>query len=186
MPKLSVFESVTLDGYFTGANGDLQWAHKQDPEWNEFVSGNASGNGTLVFGRVTYEMMANYWPTPAAFQNMPTVAEGMRRSQKIVFSRTLNSVSWQNTTLVKGDVVSEMRKLKAAPGSDMVVLGSGSIVAQCSQAGLIDAYQLALIPVAIGTGRTLFEGLEKPVALKLSRSRAFKNGNVVLWYARAD
>ena len=89
MPTLSVFNSISMDGYFTGANGDLSWAYSspQDDEWRSFVSGNASGGGPLLFGRVTDDMMASFWPTPSAAQQMPKVAEGMNRAPKFVCSR---------------------------------------------------------------------------------------------------
>ena len=121
MPKLHVFNQVTLDGYFAGPNGDLSWAHKQDPEWDEFVAGNASGGGTLLFGRVTYEMMAAFWPTPEAAKAFPAVAEGMNKAQKVVFSRTLDKVSWKNTRLVKDGMAAEVRKMKSQPGKDMTI-----------------------------------------------------------------
>jgi dihydrofolate reductase len=81
----------------------MSWAHKQDPEWNESAASNASGNGALLFGGVTYEMMAGFWPTPAARETAPEVAEGMNSMPKVVFSRTLKKASWKNTTLLKGD-----------------------------------------------------------------------------------
>ena len=183
MPKLSVFESVTLDGYFTDAGGDLGWAHKDDAEWNAFVSKNASGNGVLVFGRITYEMMIQFWPTPAAMETMPAVAKGMNNSQKIVFSRTLKKAAWKNTTLVKADPVAAIRKMKKEKGPDLVILGSGTIVALLAQAGLIDEYQIALCPVVLGKGRTLFEGVKRKLDLKLAETRAFANGTVFLRYA---
>src|SRR5437764_2332475 len=107
MRRLIVFNHVTADGYFTRRNGDMTWAYtsKADPDWEGFVAGNAKGDGILVFGRVTYEMMANYWPTPAAAQNNPVVAEGMNRRHKIVFSRTLNHARWSNTTVINDDLV---------------------------------------------------------------------------------
>jgi dihydrofolate reductase len=89
MRKVVAFESVSLDGYFADVNGDMSWAHKQDAEWNAFVGGNASGGGALLFGRVTYELMASFWPTPAAMERAPVVAEGMNNMPKVVFSRTL-------------------------------------------------------------------------------------------------
>jgi dihydrofolate reductase len=105
MPRLIVFNSVTLDGYFTDKDGDMSWAHRQsDPEWDEFVEGNASGGGVLVFGRVTYEMMKSFWPTPAALQHFPVVAERMNSLPKVVFSRTLGQADWNNTKLVKDDL----------------------------------------------------------------------------------
>lgn len=182
MRKLVVFNQVTLDGFFTDKNGDLSWAHKQDPEWIAFVAGNATGGGELLFGRITYEMMAGYWPTPAAIQNDRTVAEAMNGLPKVVFSRTLNAASWNNTTLVKGDLAGAVRKMKKAPGHDMVILGSGTIVSQLAQEQLIDEYQLVVNPVVLGQGRTLFDGIKQKVALTRTKTRTFGNGNVLLCY----
>src|SRR5580704_13264886 len=156
MRKLVVFNMVTLDGFFVDSKGDMSWAHKHDDEWNTFVSGNASGNGVLVFGRITYDLMASYWPTPMAHQNLPEVAKGMNAMPKIVFSRSLHKVTWNNTTLLKGDLASEVRRLKNEPGPDMVILGSGSIVSQLTEQKLIDEYQIALTATVLGKGRTMF------------------------------
>jgi dihydrofolate reductase len=184
MRRLSVFNHVTLDGYFTGTNGDFSWAHRDqnDQEWNDFVAGNASGGGTLLLGRITYELMASYWPTPMALQNDRVVAEHINNLRKVVFSRTLDQVSWSNTKLVKGDLVEEVRKMKEEPGEGIVILGSGTLVSQLSQAGLIDAYQIVINPIALGRGRTLFEGIAERLSLKLIQSRTFGNGNVLLDY----
>jgi dihydrofolate reductase len=186
MRKVHVFNNVSIDGYFTDAHGDMSWAHRHDEEWNAFTSSNASGgDGALLFGRRTYEMMASFWPTRQAAEMLPAVAEGMNRMPKIVFSRTLDTVSWQNTTLIKGDLVTEMTRLKQQPGPDMVILGSGSIVSQLAQARLIDAFQIVINPIVLGKGRTLFETVDRRVDLKLTNTRTFGNGNVVLWYEPA-
>ena len=182
MRKLAVFNSVSLDGYFTDSKNDMSWAHKDDAEWNAFVEGNASGEAVLVFGRVTYEMMASWWPTPQALQSMPVVAQRMNSLQKVVFSRTLQQASWSNTTLVKDNLVSSIRTMKRAPGNDLVILGSGSIVAQLAQEGLIDEFQVALSPIALGAGRTMFAGIRERLHLKLTQTRSFANGNVFLRY----
>lgn len=182
MRKLVVFNNVSLDGYFVDMNGDMSWAPKNDAEWNAFTAENASGNGVLVFGRVTYDMMASFWPTPAAMEMMPAVAAGMNSMPKIVFSRTLNEVTWNNTKLVKGDIVAAMRKLKQESGPGMVILGSGSIVVQFAQEGLIDEFQIVVHPLVLGKGRTLFDGVKEKLALKLINSRTFGNGNVLLCY----
>jgi dihydrofolate reductase len=184
MRRLVSFTQVTLDGYFTGRNGDLSWAHEgnQDAEWNAFVAENASGGGQLLFGRITYELMVSYWPTPPALENDPVVAERMNNLPKVVFSRRLDKVSWNNTRLVKGDLVGEVRKLKQAPGEGMVILGSGSIVSQLAQAGLIDEYQIVLKPVVLGEGRTMFDGIKEKLTLTPTKTRAFTNGNVLLCY----
>jgi dihydrofolate reductase len=118
MRKLIAFNQVSLDGYFAGPGGDISWAHNnnQDAEWDAFVAGNASGGGVLVFGRVTYELMLSYWPTPLAQQNDPIVAERMNSGPKMVFSRTLDAATWSNTILVKTDPAAEMRDLKQVPG----------------------------------------------------------------------
>jgi dihydrofolate reductase len=186
MRKLRVFNQVSLDGYFVDAKGDMSWAHKNDPEWNDFVAGNVSSGGELLFGRVTYQMMAGYWPTPMAAKNDPIVAERMNSMPKVVFSRSLHKASWQNTRLLKDDIAAEVRRMKTAPGRDIAILGSGSIVAQHAQAGLIDEYQIVVNPVVLGAGRTLFDGVKRRLNLKLTSSRAFRNGNVVLNYEPAD
>jgi dihydrofolate reductase len=183
MRKLVVFNSVSLDGYFTGKDGDLSWAHAggDDPEFRAFVAKNASGEGTLLFGRITYEMMVAYWPTPAAAKNDPEVAEGMNRAPKIVFSRSLEHASWSNATVRKGDLAREVRDLKEGD-RDLVILGSGSVVAQLAGTGLIDEYQILVCPVVLGEGRTMFEGVARRLSLRLAQSRAFSNGKVFLLY----
>ena len=182
MRSLVVFNSVTLDGYFAGKDGDLSWAHKDDPEWNAFVAENASGDGTLLFGRVTYEMMVSFWPTPNATKAFPAVAAGMNSRPKMVFSRTMDKASWNNTKVMKGDLAAEIRKLKKQAGPPMTILGSGSIVSQLAQAGLIDEYTFSLNPVVLGEGRTMFDGMKEKLALRRTKSRTFGNGNVVLSY----
>jgi dihydrofolate reductase len=188
MQKLIVFNHVTLDGYFVNGAGDFAWARhgNEDPEFSGFVAENAKGGGTLVFGRKTYEMMASFWPTPIADKHDPIVAKQMNALPKVVFSRTLEKASWNNTRLMKGDLVTEARKLKEEPGPGMCILGSGSIVAQLASAGVIDEYQMVLDPVALGAGRTMFEGLKEQLNLKLTQSRIFRNGKIFLSYAPAE
>lgn len=187
MRKLVVFNSVTLDGYFSGPGGDLSWAHKapDDEEWNAFVAGNAGSGGLLLFGRITYELMAGYWPTPAAMKSFPDVAKGMNSLPKVVFSRTLDKVSWNNTRLMKGNLVEEVRAMKKEPGESIVILGSGNIVSQLAQEGVIDEYQVVLNPVVLGKGRTMFDGIKEKLTLRLTTTRTFANGNVLLCYAPA-
>jgi len=184
MRKLIVFNHVSLDGYFTDAQGDMSFARNDHPdaEWDAFVASNASGGGLLLFGRITYELMASFWPTPFAAETMPLVAERMNNLPKVVFSRTLDQASWNNTRLMKGDLIGEIRKMKNEPGEDMVIFGSGSIVAQLAQAGLIDEYQIVVDPVALGQGRTMFDGIQAQLPLKLKQTRTFGNGNVLLCY----
>jgi dihydrofolate reductase len=182
MANLIVFNHVSLDGYFVDAHGDMSWAHTDDPEWHAFVAANATSEGPLLFGRVTYELMVGFWPTPAALQAMPDVAKQMNALPKVVVSRTLEQVTWQNTRLITGNLVTEVGKLKEQAEHDITILGSGSIVAQLAQAGLIDAYQITVNPLVLGRGRTLFEGMNTALSLTLTETRTFQNGNVWLHY----
>jgi dihydrofolate reductase len=184
MRKLIVFNNVSLDGYFVDAKSDMSWAHNTTPdaEWDALMVKNSTAPAVLVFGRITYDLMASFWPTPMAAKNMPVVAEGMNSSKKIVFSRTMDKASWNNTRLVKSDPVAEMRKLKSEPGDDLCILGSGNIVAQLAPEGLIDEYLIAVAPVVLGKGRTMFEGVTKKLSMRRTKTHAFANGNVLLSY----
>ena len=177
-----MFESISVDGYFCDAHGDMSFAHAgaDDPEFAAWIGGNASGGGELLFGRVTYEMMASFWPTPAAAQQMPVVAKGMNAATKWVASRSLARVDWSGARLLDGDLVTAVRALKAKDGPGIAVLGSGSIAAQLGAAGLVDDYQFVIVPVALGGGRTVFSAGK---TLTLQHSRTFKNGRVVVTYA---
>jgi dihydrofolate reductase len=187
MRKLIVFNHVTLDGYFVGANGDFSWARQgnDDPEYSAFVAENAQGGGELLFGRKTYELMASYWPTAVADQHSPVVAAKMNAASKVVFSKTLDQASWSNTKLVKGDLATEVRKMKAESGEGMAILGSGTIVSQLAQARLIDEFQMVLDPVVLGKGRSMFEGVQETLNLKLTKTRTFRNGKVYLCFEPA-
>ena len=182
--KLATFMQVSLDGFYCDPHGDMGFAHKppEDAEWHEFVTANASGGGMLLFGRTTYDMMAAWWPTPMAAQAMPEVAASMNAMPKIVFSRTLSSADWSNTTLVKEDLIGAVRRMKDETGPDMAILGSGSIVRQLADAGLIDTVQLVVNPVALGAGKSLFAGLTRRLELVLATTKVFGNGSVVLTY----
>jgi dihydrofolate reductase len=183
MRKLIVFNHVSLDGYFTDARGDMSFANNPTPdaEWDAYVAGNASGEGVLVFGRITYELMASFWPTPMAAEQMPAMAKRMNEYQKVVFSRTLQQASWNNTQLVKDGLEAEIRKMKMEPGENLLIFGSGSLVTQLTQAGLIDEFQIIMDPVVLGAGRSMFAGIDK-LALRLKQARTFDNGNVLLRY----
>jgi dihydrofolate reductase len=136
----------------------------------------------LVFGRITYDLMVSFWPTPMASQYYPVVAERMNALPKVVISRTMQKPTWNNTKLIKGDIAAELRRMKQESASDLVIMGSGCIVSQLAPEGVIDEYQVVVIPVALGKGRTMFEGAKERISLKLINSRTFDNGNVFLCY----
>ncbi len=185
MSKLQVFDTISLDGYFTDAENSEQFAHEgpKDSEFEEFTKKNASGGGALLMGRKTYEGMIKFWPTPAAMEQMPVVAKGMNAMQKYVASKTLRDPTWQNTQVLDGDLTGEVESLKKTSPKTITILGSGSIVAALTEFGLIDEYQIVVTPVVLGAGRSLFEGVTKRPTLKLLESRSFKNGKTFLHYA---
>lgn len=181
MRKLRVFESISIDGYFTDTAGDVSWAHagREDAEFADWISGNAGSGGELLFGRKTYQMMEAFWPTPAAAQQMPQVAKGMNAARKYIASRTIKP-KWNNTFLLKAELIAAVRELKSSDGPSISVLGSGSVAAQLSEAHLVDEYQFVIVPVALGGGRTVFT---KGCNLRLIEQRTFRCGNVVVTYA---
>jgi len=187
VPRLIMFNQLSLDGYFVDAHGDMSWAHSPvvDAGWDAFVEQNARGGGVLVFGRITYDLMASYWPTPLAEQSSPVVAERMNALPKVVFSRSLEEASWANTRLVRDDPAAEIRRLKGGAGPDMAVMGSGTIVSRLASEDLIDEYQIVVLPIVLGSGRSMFEGVERRLDLRLTNLRRFANGNVVLTYEPA-
>jgi len=184
MSVMIVFNLVSIDGYFVDMKGDMSWAHNRatDGEWDDFVASNARGGGVLLFGRITYDLMASYWPTPVAAKNDPVVAERMNNLSKVVFSRTMEKAAWSNTRLVKNDPAAEVRKMKREGGADMALMGSGSIVARLANEGLIDEYQVVVVPFVLGAGRTMFEGVKERKRFILTGTRSFANGNVLLTY----
>jgi dihydrofolate reductase len=177
--KLSVFNFVTMNGLFKGPNNDVSWAHEaQEPG---YAAEMLQSRGALLFGRVTYELMEQYWPTPQAFKDAPAVAQGMADAEKIVFSKTLKKANWKNTTIIRDHVEDAVRKMKAE-GKNMTLLGSGSIVSLLASQGLIDEYQLMVHPVALGDGTPFLKGLDRRLDLKLTSTREFKSGTHLLVY----
>lgn len=181
MSDLIMFNMVTVDGFFEGPNREIDW-HHVDQEFNEFAADQLDTVGVLLFGRVTYELMASYWPTPAALSDDPVIAAKMNSLPKIVFSRTLDRAEWQNTTLVKENVAGEIERLKSMPGRDLMIFGSSDLAATLANLGLIDEYRIMVNPVVLGDGKPLFKGIGERLELELLRTRTFGSGNVLLYY----
>lgn len=181
MRKVIVSNYVTLDGFIAGPNGEIDW-FVWDEETAQYSKDLADSIDTILFGRVTYELMASYWPTPAAAAEDPVITEYMNNSPKIVFSKTLENADWKNTRLVKEINKEEILKKKQQPGKDIVIYGSGSIVSTLTQLGLIDEYQIMVNPVVLGNGKPLFRGMHDTLNLKLLKTRTFRCGNVLLYY----
>lgn len=181
MATVGAFISLSLDGCYSDANGDMSWAHSQDPEQAEFTAQNARGGSGLLFGRVTYDMLRSFWPTPQAAEMMPDVAASMNALPKFVASRTLNAADWSNTTVLGGDLANAVKQLKAS-GPDLTILGSGSIVTQLATAGLLDTLDVMLVPVSLGGGKRLFGGMPRSLGWRREDVCQFSNGNVFLRY----
>ena len=188
MRHLASFTILSLDGCFAGPHGEIDWFKPNDEEDRRFSGENARPGSTLVFGRTTYELMQSFWPTPAAQQADPETARTLNEGQKIVFSRTLgpqpDGPVWKHTKVVREMTPAYVRDLKAQPGGDMVILGSGSIVRQLANAGLIDEFGFLIVPLVLGNGRYLFSGMQR-IPMELAGSRVFANGKVFLRYRHA-
>jgi dihydrofolate reductase len=182
--KLVSFMAVTLDGYTEGPNGEFDWPNVDD-EFNEFAISQLNDIDTLLFGRVTYEGMASYWPTPAAIEDDPAITDMMNSVPKVVFSTTLDRAEWENTTLVRGNVADEISKLKQQPGKDLAVFGSSDFTVSLLEQGLVDELRVMVNPILLGAGKSLFTGLANRVPLKLQTTTTFSSGNVLLSYRPA-
>src|SRR5512138_15572 len=166
MRKVIFFNLTSLDGYFEGPNRDINW-HHVDEEFNDFAIQQTGEFGALLFGRVTYELMASYWPTEAAKRDDPTIAGLMNSLPKVVFSNTLNKVEWENTKLVKDNYVEEVSKLKEQPGKDIAIFGSSDLTVTFIDLGLIDEFRIMINPVVLGGGKPILNGIKSQLELKL-------------------
>ncbi len=182
MRNMYLFNMVTLDGYFEGSKKwEVDW-HNVDAEFNDFAIKQLDATDLLVFGRVTYEGMADYWSTQRAIHDDPIVAGKMNTIQKIVVSKSLKKADWNNTKIVNTNVVEAIRSLKQQAGKEIGVLGSADLAGILASAGLIDEFRVIVNPVILGKGTPLF-GNSKRTNLKLLRTKTFKSGNVLLCYS---
>ena len=181
MRKVIFFNLTSLDGYFEGPDRDIDW-HTVDDEFNEFAIQQTGEFGALLFGRVTYELMASYWPTADAKRNDPMIASLMNSLPKVVFSKTLEKVDWENTKLVKDNFAEEVLKLKQQPGKDIAIFGSSDLAVALLEHNLVDEFRIMINPIVLGEGKPILQGIKTRLNLKLLKSRTFKTGNVLLYY----
>ena len=197
MRRIIVFDRVSADGYFSAPDGNLDWTVPED-ELDKEATSNPGVEGTLLFGRKTYQMFESFWPkaleAPGGPENphrpgqrspeMRAMAEFINNAIKIVFSRTLKDVKWKNSRLFKKFQPYEVEALKREKGADMMIFGSGSIVSQLAEHDLIDEYQFIVGPVILGNGHPLISGVSRKTPLKLAEAKTYKSGNVKLRYTR--
>jgi dihydrofolate reductase len=179
--KVILFMATTLDGYYAGPDDEIDW-HIVDDEYKQFASDQLSSVDVILFGRVTYEGMASYWQTPAAFADDPIIAERMNSLPKIVFSTTLSAAEWTNTRLIKENISEEIGKLKQQSGKDLIIFGSANLSRSFIELGLLDELRILVNPVVIGNGKSLFAGVSHRHNLKLLKSTTFSTGSVLLYY----
>lgn len=183
MRKVIYGFSVSVDGYIESAAGDAQWAVPSD-ELHRFFNGLEGGIDTHLYGRRMWEVMSGFWPT-AGDDEEPAIAEYARIWQgktKVVYSRTLESVG-EGATLVREVVPDEVRKLKAQPGRNISVAGA-ELAAAFIEHDLVDEYQLTVFPLILGGGKPMLPALQQPFGLRLTESRAFPEGVMLLRYER--
>lgn len=184
MRKVILMMQVSLDGFFEGPERDLSW-HRVDDELHRHFNDELRTMGAFLDGRVTYELMAGFWPTadedPSTPAPMTEFAGIWRDMPKIVYSRTLASAGW-NTEVVRDVVAEDVARLREQPGGDLA-LGGANLSASFRRLGLIDEYRIYVHPVLIGRGTPLFQGTDAMTALRLLESRTFGNGVVLLRYA---
>ena len=186
MRKIIVSNVVTLDGYFEGAEKEIDWFTVSEGFFAYARKVLASAD-TLLFGRITYELMLAFWPN--ATNEDPVITEKMNSLPKIVFSNTLKKAEWgkwNNAKVVNGNILDEITKIKQQPGKDIVIFGSGTLVSQLSRYDLIDEYRIIVNPLILGRGNSMFAGMDHRLSLKLIKTETLDTGVVVLYYQRND
>jgi len=185
MRKIIVSNLISVDGFISGVNDDISWfVNIADKEFEKYGVNLINSIDTMLFGRITYQLMESYWPNASPDTNDQRIIDAMNNFHKIVSSRTLNKTEWKNTTLIKENITVEIAKLKEQPGKDMVIYGSGSVVSLFAREGLIDNYLIFVYPVAIGKGKTMFSGIKENLKLKIADTRTFSSGVVLIDYRK--
>ena len=183
MRKVVVSNLVSLDGFIAGPSGEIDW-FSVGKDFESYIARDLQSIGVILFGRVTYELLAGYWPTATSDVNDPLLIEAMNTLPKIVFSRTLASAEWNNAVINRGDPVHETERMKSEGGKDIVIFGSRTIVSALSAAGLVDEYRIFVNPVILGAGRQQFDGVRHRIGLRLKETKVFGNGLVLLTYEK--
>jgi dihydrofolate reductase len=184
MRKITMFNMMSLDGYFADARGSIDW-HVTDDEFNRMAVENIQRYDTILFGRVTYQLFENFWPraaeNPKTSKEDVAIARKINDMHKIVFSKTLHELGWENAKVLADITPEAVLELKNQPGKDIVIYGSGSVVRQLAGLGLIDEYHVMINPVLLGAGKQLFAGVPQQKLTLIDRT-LFESGNLLLIY----
>ncbi|PKO13409.1 MAG: deaminase [Chloroflexi bacterium HGW-Chloroflexi-10] len=185
MRKLKLQVQMTVDGFIAGLNGEMDWlTFNWDDELKQYVTQITEPVDCIVLGRKLAEGFIPHWAGVAAKPDHPEYTAGIKftETQKVVFTGTLQDSPWNNTVLAKGGLVEEINKLKMQPGKDIIAYGGAAFVSALIQHGLIDEFHLFVNPAAIGSGMSIFKGLESKQNLTLKKSIPFTCGIVLLCY----
>lgn len=189
MRKLVLFMHMSLDGFAADLSHGLDFL-SYDKELEQYAGELVKTVGSPVYGRTTYQLMESYWPTvlnkPNAGKHALEHARWVESVPKIVFSKTLAEVTWNNTRLIKDNIVEEVNRLKQQPGKDLVIFGSPGLAATLMNLGLIDEYKLTVHPVILGSGISVFTNNTAKSTLKLLDSKTLESGVVTLHYATTN
>jgi dihydrofolate reductase len=181
MRKVSLGMNVTLDGLVAGPNGELDWVFRtMSPDMGEWVTEFLRTVDTILLGHTTYLQQAATWPSQTG-----EMANLLNSHTKIVFSKRLTTLEWNNARLASANAAEEIARLKQQPGKNIYVSGGATLAQSLSREGLIDEYNLVMHPIALGRGMPLFKDLSHPLDLKLVSTKTFASGSVGLTYLPA-
>jgi dihydrofolate reductase len=170
---------VSVDGYFDGPNQELDW-HVVDDEFLAYVDGMLGSISGILLGRITYEGFAAHWPGSTQAE-----AARMNALPKFVVSTTLSRATWSNTTIIADDVPNAVARMKQEPGKDLAIFGSSILASTLAAHGLIDEYRFFVVPVLLGRGKRLLDGLTERLNLTLQETRVSGSGVVAHFYTPA-
>jgi dihydrofolate reductase len=181
MRKVILFNMMTIDGFFEGPNREIDW-YNVDTEFNDFAIEQLDNAGMLIFGRITYELMAGYWPRAEAIENDPIVAGKMNSLPKTVFSTKLKRSDWSNTIIINGNIEENISAMKQDLTKDIFIFGSSDLASEFRRLDLIDEYRIMINPVILGSGKPLFKEKDGKQNFRLLRTILFKSGNILICY----
>lgn len=186
MRKLIVFCHISLDGIAAVDNGNLGWV-SYDKDLEKWAEPIVAKTDTAMYGRNTYELMRNYWPTvltdPNSTEHEFNHAKWIENVEKIVFSKSLEAEDWNNTRIIKDNIKEEILKLKEKLGKNITIFGSPTLVNSLIDLDVVDEFQLSVNPILLGDGKFLFKGLKKQIKLKLIGEQIFESGTATFHYA---
>jgi dihydrofolate reductase len=185
MRKIISFMHMSLDGFVAGLNGEMDWI-KVDQEIFDHVGKRIGEGDTALYGRITYQMMEDYWPAagdkPTATRHDIEHSKWYNKVHKVVLSKTMNDAGLTNTTVIKDNISEKINELKVQPGKEILLFGSPTATHSLDQLNLIDGYWLFVNPVILGSGIPLFSGIKSKINLKLLTTRKFTCGVTELNY----